>query len=80
MERTYKIFEVLPSGSALKISVVSGLENARLTVRELANHTRNECYAEDAETSQVVAQMKCLAQTQVLSKIAVIAVFTLLLA
>ena len=53
----YKIFEVLPNGSALKTSVVSGLENARLTVRELANHTANECYAEDAETSQVVAQL-----------------------
>lgn len=57
MEPKYEIFEVLPNGSALKISVVSGLENARLTVRELANHTRNECYAEDAETRQVVAQM-----------------------
>jgi hypothetical protein len=57
MEHTYKIFEVLPNGAAHKISVVSGLENARLTVLELANHTRNECYAEDAETSQVVSQM-----------------------
>lgn len=57
MEREYEIFEVLPNGSALKISVVSGLQNARLTIRELANHTRNECYAEDTETRQVVAQL-----------------------
>lgn len=57
MERTYDIFEVLPNGSAFKVNVVSGLENARLTVREMANHTSNECYAEDTETRQVIAQM-----------------------
>ena len=57
MERKYEIFEVLPNGSALKIGVVSGLQNACLTVQELANHTTNECYAEDKETRQVIAQM-----------------------
>lgn len=57
MGRQYGILEVLPNGSALKISVVSGLEYARSTVRELAKHRSNECYAEDTETRQVVAQM-----------------------
>ena len=57
MERRYEIFEVLPNGSAHKISVVSGLEYARSSVRKLASHTSNECYAEDTETRQVVAQM-----------------------
>lgn len=57
MERKYEIFKVLQNGSALKMNVVSGLENARLTVRELANQTINECYGEDTETRRVIAQM-----------------------
>ena len=57
MERKYEIFEVLQNGSALKVSVVSGLENARASVRELASYTRNECYAEDTEARQVVLQL-----------------------
>ena len=57
MERQYEIFEVLPNGSTLRTSIVSGLEFALLTLRELARHTNNECFAEDAETRQVVSQL-----------------------
>ena len=53
----YEIFEVLPNGSALRVTAVSGLEFAQLTLQELAKHTSNECFAADAKTRQVVAQV-----------------------
>ena len=57
MNRVYEIFEVLPNGSPQKVNVVWGLEFARLKLRELASQTRNECFATDHETHQIVAQM-----------------------
>jgi len=53
----YEIFEVLPTGSALKITIVSGLPYAMQTLREHAKQTKNECYVTDAKTRQVVAQL-----------------------
>jgi hypothetical protein len=57
MVREYEIFEVLPNGSTRRISAVSGLEFAHRGLKELAKHTSNECFAADAKTRQVVAQM-----------------------
>jgi len=57
MYSVYEIFEVLPNGSTLKISRVSGLEFANLALRELAKRTRNECFVADARTRRVVAQL-----------------------
>ena len=57
MYSVYEIFEVLPDGSTLKISRVSGLEFAKLALQQLAEHTRNECFVADVRTRQVVAQL-----------------------
>jgi len=57
MHGQYEIFEVMPSGSARRITAVSGLEFGLLTLRELAKRTSNECFAADAKTRQIIAQM-----------------------
>src|SRR5260370_4301199 len=57
MYSVYEIFEVLPDGSALRISRVYGLEFAKVALQELAKRTRNECFVADARTRQVVAQL-----------------------
>src|SRR2546421_9745485 len=57
MYSVYEIFEVLPNGSTLKISRVSGLEFANLVLQELAKRTRNECFVADVRTRQVVVQL-----------------------
>ena len=57
MRQVYEIFEVLPNGSPQKVSAVWGLEFAKLKLREHASQTRNECFAADEETHQIVAQM-----------------------
>ena len=57
MYSVYEIFEVLPDGSTLKFSRVSGLEFAKLALQELAKRTRNECFVADARTRRVVAQL-----------------------
>jgi len=57
MYSVYEIFEVLPDGSALRISRVSGLEFANLALQELAKRTKNECFIADARTRRVVAQL-----------------------
>lgn len=55
MHRVYEIFEVLPAGSRHSVAVVSGLESAKLRLHDFASHTRNECYAADVNTRQIVA-------------------------
>lgn len=57
MQRRYDIFEVLASGSAQRVASVTGLELAQRRLQELAKHTTNECFAMDARTRQIVAQM-----------------------
>lgn len=57
MQRQYAKSEVTPSGAARRITAVSGLEFNLLTLRELAKRTRNECFAADAKTRQIVVQM-----------------------
>ena len=57
MQRQCEIFEVMPCGSARRITAVSDLEFSLLTLRELAKRTSNECFAADAKTRQIVAQM-----------------------
>lgn len=56
MHRVYEIFEVLPSGSQQRVTVVSGLEFAKLALQGFARRTNNECYAADANTHQIVMQ------------------------
>ena len=57
MDRVYEIFEVLSDGSPHKVTVVSELEFARMVLESLASRTKNECFAADAKTRQVVMQM-----------------------
>jgi len=57
MDRVYEIFEVLPDGSPHRVTVVSGLEFAKMVLESLASRTNNECFAADAKTHQVVMQM-----------------------
>ena len=55
MHEAYEIVEVLPNGSRQSVAVIYGLESANARLQELANNTRNECYAADARTRQIVA-------------------------
>jgi len=55
MHRVYEIFEALPNGSPQRVTVVSGLDSAKTTLHELSNNTKNECFAADARTRQIVA-------------------------
>lgn len=57
MHRVYEIFEVMPNGAPQRVSVVSGLEFAKVALHELAKRTNNECFAADPKTRQVVIQM-----------------------
>jgi hypothetical protein len=57
MYRVYEIFEVMPNGSPQRVSVVAGLEFAKVALQRLANQTNNECFAADEKTRQVVMQM-----------------------
>lgn len=56
MQRQYETFEIMPSVSARRITAVSGLEFSLLTLGELAKRT-SDCFAADAKTRQIVAQM-----------------------
>ncbi|HYY73067.1 MAG TPA: hypothetical protein VE778_05690 [Candidatus Bathyarchaeia archaeon] len=57
MNRVYEIFEVPPNGSPQKVTVVPGLEFAKVTLQALAKRTQNECFAADAKTRQLVMQL-----------------------
>ncbi|PYT77266.1 MAG: hypothetical protein DMG40_24060 [Acidobacteria bacterium] len=57
MCRNYEIFEVLPNGSPQRVAVASGLESAKLKLHDLASRSRNECYAADPRTRQIVVHM-----------------------
>ena len=57
MHRVYEIFEVMPNGSPQRVTVVSGLEFAKVAIQDLAKHTSNECSVVDATTHQVIIQM-----------------------
>lgn len=57
MHRVYEIVEVLPSGSPQLVTVVSGLEFAKVALQSLAERTHNECFAADTRTRQVVMQL-----------------------
>jgi hypothetical protein len=56
MQRVYEIFEVLPNGSPHRVATITGLEFVKLAVERLAKRTKNECFATDARTRQVVMQ------------------------
>lgn len=55
--RSYEILEVMPDGSTIRRSMVSGLEFAKMALGELSKRTNNECFATDERTHQVIAQM-----------------------
>jgi hypothetical protein len=57
MHRVYEIFEVLPNGTPQKVDIVGGLEFAKIALEGLAKRTKNECFAADPKTRQVVIQM-----------------------
>jgi hypothetical protein len=57
MNRVYEIFEVPPNGSPQRVTVVSGVEFAKVALQGLAKRTSNECFAADARTRQVVMQL-----------------------
>ncbi len=54
MQRVYEIFEVMPNGTPQRVTVISGVEFAKLALQGLAKRTKNECFAADAKTRQVV--------------------------
>jgi CheY-like chemotaxis protein len=57
MHRVYEIFEVMPNGTPQRVTVISGVEFAKLALLGLAKRTKNECFAADAKTRQVVMYM-----------------------
>src|SRR5690348_10887915 len=57
MHRVYEIFEVMPNGTPQRVTVISGVEFAKLALQGLAKRTKNECFAADAKTRQVVLQI-----------------------
>jgi hypothetical protein len=57
MHRVYEIFEVMPNGTPQRVTVISGVEFAKLALQRLAKRTKNECFAADPKTRQVVIQM-----------------------
>ena len=57
MQRAYEIFEIVANSTPQRVSVVSGLEFAKVALQGLARRTNNECYIADAKTRQVVMQM-----------------------
>ena len=56
MHRFYEIFEVLADGSPQRVTVVSGVEFAKIALEALAKRTSNEYFAADARTGRVVMQ------------------------
>ena len=56
MEREYDIFEELPEGSVWR-GHVSGLQNVRAKLLELATATNNQCFAMHVGTQEVVARV-----------------------
>jgi hypothetical protein len=57
MHRVYEIFEIMPNGTPQRVAVISGVEFAKLALQGLAKRTKNECFAADAKTRQVVMHM-----------------------
>jgi len=58
--RVYDIFEVLPDGSPRWRGAVEGLENVMPKLNELAGAIKNELFAIDFTTGEVVARIKSL--------------------
>lgn len=69
MYRSYEILEVMPDGSTVKRTLVSGLEFAKVTLEDLSKRTTNECIAADAKTHQVVAQKNVPPAKQAIKRI-----------
>jgi len=57
MHRVYEIFEVMPNGTPQRVTTILGVEFAKLALQGLAKRTKNECFAADAKTRQVVMYM-----------------------
>ena len=57
MNTEYDIFERLPSRALICHCHVQGLENAQRELAELSKTTKNECFALDLETKEVVARV-----------------------
>src|ERR1700732_592057 len=55
MESEYDLFEKFPDGSSLWRDSVSGLENTRLRLQELAQRSENEFYTLNLTTREVLA-------------------------
>ena len=54
MNREYDLFERLPDGLLVWRAVVSGLENARIRLQELAKLSNNEYFAIHTPTKEIV--------------------------
>ena len=57
MDREYEVFELLPDGSPMWRTHVSGLHAGRIVLERLASTTENECYLYHLATKEVVARM-----------------------
>lgn len=54
MQREYDLFERLPGGLPLWCGHVSGLDELRIKLREIAESTTNGCFAVHLSTMEVV--------------------------
>jgi hypothetical protein len=57
MDREYELFERLPDGTVQWRGTTTGLEQARLKLKEFAQETRNELFAMHLFSHQVVARV-----------------------
>jgi hypothetical protein len=55
---TVEIFEKFSDGSTLWRASVAGIPHAHDVVKEFAIKTKNECYAINCQTGEVIARMK----------------------
>ena len=69
MYRVYELFEIMPTGSPHRVSVVSGLGFAKAALQRLAKDTTNECYVADRETHQIMMQINVARATRAARRI-----------
>jgi hypothetical protein len=56
MVRNYEVFERFPDGSTLWRASVAGIRSAHNTLKELSTETKNECYALNLQTGEIIAR------------------------
>ncbi len=57
MLRDYDIFEVLPDGSKIWRVNAYGVENALIALTNVASKTKNECYAINIRSKDIIGRL-----------------------